>query len=101
MANRQTDPRRMRPPRVRHARLKDAALPELLNAALCSARLIGGCCVLVENHRGLSELGETRIAVATECGMLEVRGEGLCVCNLRRDSLLVRGRIDGVGYADA
>ena len=95
------DPHKMRPPKVRHIRLTDVMLPELLEAAMCSVRLIGNCCVLVENHRGLCALGENRIAVATKCGILEVRGEALTLSEARKDALVVRGRICRVGYADA
>lgn len=95
------DPHKMRPPKVRHARLRDVMLPELLEAAMCSVRMMGNCCVLVENHRGLCALGETRIAVATKCGLLEIRGEALSLSEVRRDALVVRGRICRVGYADA
>lgn len=95
------DPQKMRPPRVRHARLKDVMLPELLEAAMCSVRMIGDCCVMVENHCGLCALGTQRIAVATKCGLLEVRGEELTLCEVRADALVVRGRIQRVGYANA
>lgn len=95
------DPHKMRPPKVRHIRLTDVMLPELLEAAMCSVRMIGNCCVLVENHRGLCALGENRIAVATKCGILEVRGEALTLSEVRKDALVVRGRICRVGYADA
>lgn len=95
------DPKKMRPPKVKHARLKDVMLPEMLEAALCSARLIGDCCVLVENHCGLCVLESTRIAVATKCGLLEVRGEALSLDEVRPDTLLVRGRIGSVGYGHA
>ena len=97
----QTDPQKMRPPKVKHARLRDVVMPELLEAAMCSVRMIGDCCVLVENHCGLCALGDTRIAVATKCGLREVRGEALTLCEVRTDALVVRGRISRVGYADA
>lgn len=95
------DPKKMHPPKVRHARLKEIMLPELLEAAMCSVRMIGDCCVVVENHCGLCDLGQERIAVATKCGLLEVRGEGLALSEVRADALLVRGRIAGVGYVHA
>lgn len=92
------DPKKMRPPKVRRARLRDVLLPELLEGALCSARLIGDCCVLVENHRGLCELGETCVSVVTCCGMLDICGENLVLKHVRPDALVVRGRIARVGY---
>ena len=93
------DPKKMRPPKVRRARMRDMMLPEMLEGTLCCARLIGDGCVLVENHRGLCDLGQRRIAVATTCGILEVCGDELMLCHVRQDALLVRGRIARVGYA--
>ena len=92
------DPKKMRPPKVRRARMRDILLPEMLEGALCCARLIGNGCVLVENHRGLCDLGRQRITVATGCGLLEVCGEDLILCHVRKDALLVRGHISHVGY---
>lgn len=96
-----SDPRSMRPAKVRHAHLQAMLAPELLEAALCSVRLLGDSCVMVENHRGLCVLGTERVTVATGCGLLEVRGEGLSLCEVRPDALIVRGRIEGVRFPRA
>lgn len=100
MANRRSgkNPGKMRPPKVRHARLQDIMLPEIVESATCSVRMIGDRCVMVENHCGLCALGTQRIAVATRCGVLEVCGEELMLSEMRADALVVRGCIRNVGY---
>lgn len=94
------DPGRMKPPRPRRERLGALVLPEALDVTCCSARLIGNRCVMVENHRGLCALGQEKIVVRTECGLLGICGCGLTLSEVRPDAMVVQGTITGVGYLE-
>ena len=94
----QTDPQKMRPPKVKHARLRDVVMPELLEAAMCSVRMIGDCCVLVENHCGLMECTEQSVGVKLKKGMLRITGEGLLIREILVDAMEVTGRIKSVEW---
>lgn len=93
-------PGRIHPPKVRHARVPALVLPEALEAACCSARLIGDRCVLVENHRGLCVLSREKIVVRTECGPLAICGCELTLSEVRPDAMVVQGAISSVSYLE-
>ena len=61
---------------------------------------IGGTALLVENHRGLCALGQEKIVVRTECGLLGICGCGLTLSEVRPDAMVVQGTITGVGYLE-
>lgn len=54
---------------------------------------IGNRALLVENHRGILEFQQDRIALATGCGSVLVEGEQLLLSEVRRDALIIRGEI--------
>lgn len=54
---------------------------------------IGNRALLVENHRGILEFQQDRIALATGCGSVLVEGEQLLLSEVRRDTLIIRGEI--------
>ena len=49
--------------------------------------------LLVENHKGIEELTAERVVLATGCGSLCVEGEGLSLSELRRDALVISGKL--------
>lgn len=60
------------------------------------ATLDGKRRALIENHRGIIEYTDERLRLACGGGEIVVTGSGICLSQVRRDSLIVTGRIDGV-----
>ncbi len=52
-----------------------------------------GKCALIENHRGVLELGETRIVVSAVEGQIRIMGTGLSLRAMNRRELLIEGAI--------
>lgn len=57
---------------------------------------VGGTALLVENHRGLIAYETDRIEIRTGCGSAVITGTGLTLSDVRRDALIVRGKIRNV-----
>ena len=57
---------------------------------------IGGARALVENHRGLISYAPDCVRVRCRRGAVSVCGQGLTLREVRRDALIVTGRIDSV-----
>ena len=79
--------------RAKRPVLEALSLPE--DAAGDAVRLtaLGSARLLVENHRGLFELTETRVRLVTPEGLLAVSGEGLKLTDVRPGALCVTGGI--------
>ena len=58
--------------------------------------IINSGSVEIENHRGLSELDAECICVLRRKGVLRIRGAGMEICAMNRQSLIIKGRIIGV-----
>jgi len=58
--------------------------------------LLGDCRVLIEHHRGVTEYGTSRIQVRVKFGMVSVCGEGLELCRMTGNQLVITGRIDSI-----
>ncbi len=68
------------------------ALPtEALGA--CRLILTGGKHLSVENHKGLLEYTEEYIVFGSSKGSIKIRGEGLSIMAMEKESLLISGRI--------
>lgn len=52
--------------------------------------------VLVEGHRGVLEYTREKILVNTRLGTLCICGDGLELCKMTRDQLVIHGRIHGL-----
>jgi sporulation protein YqfC len=70
-----------------------AAEPQLL--------LTGRRQVRVEGHRGIRRYSPERIEVRTGRGCARIDGQGLRVCFLSPERLVVRGKISAVTWEDA
>ena len=57
---------------------------------------VGDRRALVENHLGLLAYGPDQVRVRCRRGAASVKGEGLALREVRRDALIVTGRIDSV-----
>ena len=79
----------------RSARSEAPALEWLSDLCGKTARItsVGSGMLLVENHRGILAYESERISLATGCGAVEISGEKLRLTEVRRDALMVRGRI--------
>ena len=58
--------------------------------------LLGDCRILVENHRGIAELGTDLIEIKGGKAALRIRGEGLALKAMNRTELLITGRLFSV-----
>lgn len=84
---------------MKHFR-KRADIPALTwteaRGALPRATLDGSRRALIENHRGIIEFSCERIRLASALGEITVVGTGLCLSQVRKDCLIILGRIDSI-----
>ena len=84
---------------MKHFR-KRADIPALTwteaRGALPRATLDGSRRALIENHRGIIEFSCERIRLASALGEISVVGTGLCLSQVRKDCLIILGRIDSI-----
>ena len=78
--------------------------PTQLSWAISASRAlrvttIGGARALVENHLGLLAYGQDCVRVRCRRGAASIRGSGLALREVRKDALIVTGRIDAVELA--
>jgi sporulation protein YqfC len=52
--------------------------------------------VLIENHRGVVQYGETEICLRVSYGFIKVRGCSLRLIRMTRQQVIISGRIDGI-----
>ena len=74
------------------------ALPALewaedLSGGCARVVAIGSRCLRVENHTGVLDLSDTCAVIGSRRGPLRVEGTGLTLCDVRADTLVVRGNI--------
>lgn len=71
-------------------------LPEDAVGSAVRVTLLGERQALVENHRGMLEIGQTRMRVLTRQGVLSVYGSGLALSEVRPEGLMIEGQIERV-----
>lgn len=86
----------MRDPRSVMARFFE--LPEEILLDLPKVTVLGDRQVLVENHRGLVGFHPERVMVETTRGRLTVKGEGLQVGAVDRETVILTGVIRSVAW---
>lgn len=52
--------------------------------------------VLIENHKGVTELGCDRICVKVPFGNVEINGKGMSIVHMTQHQLVISGKIDYV-----
>lgn len=62
-------------------------------AGACRLTLTGGSHLCVENHKGLLEYSEELIVVGLSRGSIRIRGRGLSLNAMEKDSVIIRGSI--------
>lgn len=67
------------------------ALPLQTVLELCGDRRL-----LIENHTGVREYGPEKICVRVRYGVVSVCGEGLRLCRMQSQQLVIMGRIDSI-----
>ena len=70
--------------------------PEDLSGRCARLTAIGNRRLLVENHKGILELTDACVRLDTGRGAITICGRDLSLCDARRDSVIIRGRIDRV-----
>ena len=58
--------------------------------------LLGDGRVLIEHHSGITEYSRQRIQIRVKYGVLCVCGEGLELCKMTGEQLVILGRIDSL-----
>lgn len=58
--------------------------------------LTGDCRVLIEHHRGVSQYSREKIGVKVKCGIICISGNGLELTQMKKEHLVIRGRIESV-----
>lgn len=58
--------------------------------------LLGDRRVLIEHHIGVTEYSRERIQIRVKYGLLSVCGEGLELCRMTSNQLVIMGRIDAL-----
>lgn len=84
--------------RSRPRRSGAPALEWLCDLSGQTARItsIGNRALLVENHCGIRAFSDDKIVLATRCGDVAVDGRDLCLNEVRRDALVIRGSIEEI-----
>ncbi len=59
----------------------------------CRLTLTGGRYLSLENHRGLLEYTGESIVLGSSTGSIRIRGEGLSIKAMEKESLVISGRI--------
>lgn len=58
--------------------------------------IIGSSQVKIDRHKGILTYRDDAIEVRTGLGIVAVQGSGLCVAQMNRRRILLRGKIDSV-----
>lgn len=77
--------------RIAHPVLAGLELPEDVSGSAARLTVLGSSRALVENCRGVEEVGETRMRLRLGGGTLTVEGEGLCLTDVRADAVCICG----------
>ena len=79
--------------RIAHPVLAGLELPEDVSGRAARLTILGSSRALVENCRGVEEIGETRIRLRLGEGVLTIEGENLRLSDVRADAACVCGRV--------
>jgi len=75
-------------------------MPEDVFCPGARVTLMGRGSAMVEGQRGVVELGDERIRLRTDGGVLSILGQGLRLAELSADAAMICGeRIDAAAYA--
>ena len=80
-----------------HAALE---LPDDLDPSLLLLTWSGREKLLVEQHRGISGLSETKIRFLSEQGTIVITGQALFLSELSNTRALIEGRMDGIFFSE-
>ena len=73
-------------------------LPEETVSGQPKLTLQGRGAMLIENHTGIFECGESTVRLHTDCGILRITGEALTLMELSAERLYIAGKIQGIEY---
>ena len=73
-------------------------LPKEIMLDLPLVSLVGRDEVTIENYRGILEYSEEMVRVGTAAGILQMRGEGLCLKQLSAECMVVTGKVEGLDF---
>lgn len=78
----------------RFKKLLDLSVPTVYGVPIIE--MAGNRRVLIENHNGVAEYGNTRIAVLVKEGKIVLNGTNMEICHMSRYQLVIIGRIDTI-----
>ena len=73
-------------------------LPKEIMLNLPLVTLVGQEEVTIENYRGILEYSEETVRVGTAAGILQLRGEKLCLKQLSADCMVVTGKVEKLDF---
>ncbi len=82
--------------RIAHPVLAGLELPEDVSGRAARLTILGSSRALVENCRGVEEVGETRMRLRLSGGTLTVEGKGLCLTDVRADAVCICGCLEAL-----
>ena len=87
--------------RLLRALARGLELPSSLMVGDPQIELSGRSGLTVHRHRGIAAYDPACVRILTALGTLEVRGGGLQVHRMNRESIVLYGRIDALRYEEA
>ena len=80
--------------------LRTLDLPEEADARVPKITMLSTSDLLVENHTGILQYGDTLVRLMTVEGVVCIRGEGLELTEFGTERVMLRGRIRGWAYEE-
>jgi len=76
------------------------ALPEDMLGGAARVTVLGNARALIENHRGIADIGDECVKLMTRQGMLTVCGRELTLREVRADALSICGVIATIAFPE-
>lgn len=76
--------------------IMDADLPGEVLPGQPLVEIVGGCRVIIENHRGVVGYGCSEICVKVKDGVYKIVGSDLVLSRMTKQQLVISGMIDSV-----
>ena len=65
-----------------------------------SVRMMGDEELVMSNHKGIAEYNKGQVRIKTALGMVKIMGRGLVIKEIRREDIIIAGKIDAVIFRD-
>jgi len=86
---------------IREKFIEILELPKELVLNTPRLTVVGKGDLMVENHKGIIEFGDTRVRIITGTGLIKITGCGLLIREITSEDIIISGRIDSIEFSDA